>query len=148
MKRKFEPCILSVIMLAALASLALASCEKGLEESDVPYAAPLVDNVLSGIEGRDYATFSRDFSDAMKDAIGAEGFPSVVAKMDDALGKYESRNFLGATKARAKGKDYVIVKYAAIFEKEDKAKITIYIGDADGKKQIEGFMALPHGGMK
>jgi hypothetical protein len=148
MRRKRTLGVPPVVMAAFMACLVITGCQKGLGESDVPYAAPLVDNVLAGIADRDYAKFSMDFSDAMKDAINEEGFPSIITTLDDSLGKYRNRTFVRAVKARAKGKEYVIMTYRAEFEKDDTATITVYITDNDGKKTIEGFSAVPSGGLK
>jgi hypothetical protein len=140
--------VLPLMMAVFTAGLVLAGCQKGLGESDIPYAASMVGNVLAGIADRDYARFSMDFSGAMKEAINEEGFPSMVAKLDDSLGEYRNRTFTRAVNARAKGKNYVIVTYRAEYEKDDKATITVYITDDDGTKLIEGFAAVPSGGLK
>jgi hypothetical protein len=141
--------LLPLMVLALAASLALAGCRKSLEESDIPFVAPMVNNVLAGIAERDYGRFSMDFSDAMKDAITEEGFPSMMAKLDDALGEFKSRTFLRAVKPKGNGKDMVIVSYyRAVYAKDDRATITIYITDRDGKKVIEGFSAAPSRGTK
>jgi hypothetical protein len=136
------------LMLAAALGLALAGCGKASLESDYPYAAAMVDTLLAGIAERDYGKFSTDFSEAMKGAIGKKGFPGIIAQMDAALGNYVSRTFLSATKAKTRGKDLLIIKYKAVYEKDDGATIMVYITDHDGKKAIEGFAALPARGKK
>jgi hypothetical protein len=147
-KRGSFALILILSLLAAATGLACAVGGKGPLESDFPYAASMVDTVLAGIAEKDYGKFSKDFSEAMKGAIDEKGFPGIVAQIDEALGKYASRSFLGATKAKAKGKDLVIMKYRAVYEKDDQATLSVYITDYDGKKMIDGFAAYPAGSEK
>lgn len=147
MKGKSVYAALVLAMLAA-AGLVLAGCGKVLAEADVPYAASMLDEVLEGIAERDYRKFSRNFSDAMKEAIDEEAFPEAMDKMDGALGKYGSRTFLSATKAMVKDKDWAIVKYRAQYGKDGQVVIMIYISDDEGKKMIEGFSAAPAEGAK
>jgi hypothetical protein len=141
---------ISVIALFTMLSiLSVASCEPRVLESEVAFADPILDNMLSAIAENDYGKFSVNLSDAMKSAIEKDGFPSLVSKMKDSLGEYRGRTFKRAVKAVAKGgMDLVIISYTATFEKTDKAIITVYISDLTGKKIVEGFMAVPSGESK
>lgn len=90
-------------LMAALfvAGLTLHGCGKRLTESDVPYAATLVDCLLAGIAERDYGKFSLHFSPAMKEALGEEAFLGLIAELEGKLGEYRGRTFLHAVRANA-----------------------------------------------
>jgi competence protein ComGF len=135
-------------LFAWIAIMVFSGCAKRFTESDFPYVAPMLDNALSGIAEGDYGKFSKDFSEDLKDSVNAESFPEIIAKIDGTLGNFRSKTFISAKKARAKGKNYVIAKYVAEFEKDDMATITIYITDNNGKRLIEGFAATPAGAGK
>ncbi len=138
----------SVAAIAALC-LAILGCGQRLAESDVPYAASLLDNVLTGLAERDYGKFSTSFSPAMKEALGEGAFPSMVAQLEKSLGEYKGRTFLRAVRARAAtGGKVDVVTYRAEFSRDSGATIRIYISDRDGKKMVEGLAVTPSGGAK
>jgi hypothetical protein len=138
---------LALTLISAVVGLFCACGAKALGESDVAYANPLLDGFLLGISERNYALFSADLGDAMKKAITEAGYPDFLASMDG-LGRYRSRTFLGAKKAKSRGGDLYIVEYKAVFEKAADVSLKIYLSDRDGKKKIEGFAAVPAKGSK
>ena len=126
--------------LVLLAGLLLGGCGKPLEEADVMYAGPMLDTILEGIRVGDYDQFSRDFSEAMKDSIGEEDFPAIVADLHAKLGDYEGRSFTSAVRARNPAVDLMIVKYQARYTNDSDVTITIYFSESNGTRLIEGFL--------
>jgi len=138
----------SVAAIAVLGA-ALHGCGQRLAESDVPYAAPLLDNLLTGLAERDYGKFSTSFSPAMKDALGEGAFSSMVAHLEETLGEYRGRTFLRAVRARAAtGGRVDVLAYRAEYSRDSGATMMIYISDLDGKKMVEGLAITPSGGAK
>ena len=63
-----------MIMVILIVSTVFTSCGNSIKETDVSYAGPMLDNVLSGIKDKDYDKFSKDFSSIMKNAITGDYF--------------------------------------------------------------------------
>jgi hypothetical protein len=139
-----------MLLFAAFAALGAVSSAygRGLTESDVAYAGPMLDNVLAGIAARDYAKFSRDFSATMRDGATETGFPAVVAALEEKLGGYSDRRFLRAGKTRTAMGMLTVVTYQARYSKDERATIMIWISENNGERRIEGFSATPSGGGK
>ena len=133
----------------AVMGVALHGCGKRLAESDFPYAAPLLDDMLAGIAERDYGKFSGSFSPAMRAALGEGAFPAMIAQLEGTLGEYRGRTFLRAVRARAAtGGEVDVVTYRAEYSRDRSATMTVYISNRDGKKTVEGFAVTPSGGAK
>lgn len=128
-----------VLVAAFLAGLFLAGCSKGLTESDVSYAGPVLDNILEGIAERDYEKFSRDFSERMKEAVPPDDFDAMVTTLETRLGTYAGRSFTNATQTKS-ATDLVVVTYQARYAKESAVTIRMYFSAEGGSKLIEGFL--------
>ena len=145
MKKNYRSTVLAMLMVLFLPGLMLTGCEPPLKASEVAFAEPILDNMLTSMEARDYQKFSADLSDAMKEAIKKMGFETMIAGLEDSLGAYQGRQFEKAVKAKAKNMDLVIITYRGQFAKDDKAVITVYFSDLNGVKKVEGFSAAPSG---
>ena len=95
MKKNVLIVTMSVLLIAAL----LAGCG-GKEPA---YAGPMTDNILSGIEQKDYSMFSRDFDDAMKTALPEDAFNSLADLLGSTIGTYQSKSFGDATETTQNG---------------------------------------------
>ena len=58
-------------------------------------ANPILDTVLNGFTAGDYALYSKDFDDTLKDAITDKKFSQVRDQMLKKIGGYESRRYFG-----------------------------------------------------
>ena len=58
-------------------------------------AEPMLDTILEGLKTGDYAVFSRDFGDAMKEALNEERFVKTRQQIQQGMGNYRSRKYLG-----------------------------------------------------
>lgn len=128
-----------MMMVIAISGMLLTGCGKELSETDVPYAGPMLDNILEGIADQDYEKFSKDFSPNMKESVKENDFQALVATLDTKLGEYEERSFSNATQTKS-AMDVMLVTYQARYSKESDVKITMYFSDSNGNKLIEGFL--------
>ena len=130
--------IIMVLLLAVVA--ALTGCTNKLDESDVSYAGEMVDNMLAGIEDRDYDAFSRDFSDTMKSAMTEDSFIAMADLLDEKIGTYESKSFSQAVETEEDGAAMTVVVYKAQYSDEtDDVLITVTFSGSDGDYVIEGL---------
>src|SRR5574340_1158694 len=56
------------------------------------YAQEPAENLLDGLIARDYAQFSRDFSDDMKQGMNEQAFKDLLTMLDTKLGIYQTNN--------------------------------------------------------
>jgi uncharacterized protein YggE len=89
---------LIALCLVWLVSGLLAACQPQavtIEGDDrdaiVAQAEPLADAVLNGLESLDYATFSANFDEAMRQGLGEQAFQDMQAQFAEKLGQYQSR---------------------------------------------------------
>lgn len=129
-----------ILVMAMLAGALLSGCGKVMTESDVSYASPLLDNMLSGIKDKDYSEFSKDFGSEMKTAMTEEAFNTLVDTLNSKIGDYQSRTFGGATTQASNGKNYTVVVYKAKYTNETAdVMITLTVGGEDGGRTVDGF---------
>lgn len=130
---------IALFIITALLCTLSAGCSnaKKLTESDVSYAGPILDNILSGIKDKDYDKFSKDFSTTLKNAITKSKFEVLVDTLNSKIGDYNSRTFSGASKTRSNNMDMDVVVYNAKFSKES-GNVLITISFS-GSKLVEGL---------
>ncbi len=80
------------------------------------YADPMTENLLLAFENGDYAEFSRDFDDAMKNALNLAGFQQLRSQFDSKIGDYVSgsKTFIKGERAG----NYIIAYYRASYTSE------------------------------
>jgi Protein of unknown function (DUF3887) len=61
------------------------------------YADPKTENVLLSLNNNDYAGFSKDLDQAVKNAIPATGFNGLYNQIKSTVGDYQSKEFEGAS---------------------------------------------------
>ena len=91
--------------------------EGSQKESALKTSNPLVDNILAGYNANDYGTFSRDFSEKMKNKLNKAVFAQTHAEISGKIGQYKSKK---VDDVKKKG-PYTIVLYKADFENEKDA---------------------------
>ncbi len=116
------------ILLTVLLVGILAGCgprETALTGDDrdavLAFSEAKTDNLLAGMNANDYAAFSKDFDQAMLDAIPRSGFDSLKKDRDAKLGLYVSRE---ANRVVQSGDFYAVI-YDAVFEKDDKVTLRV-----------------------
>ena len=117
--------VLVILLMSAGAVGAVALQDKTLTGSDkdavLAYTEPKTTNLLTAIDNRDYAAFSRDLNDRMKSAITADGLTAMRAKVSDKIGKYVSREVTSVTPAG----EFITVIYTARFENDDPVTVRV-----------------------
>ncbi|HEX7589140.1 MAG TPA: DUF3887 domain-containing protein, partial [Anaerolineae bacterium] len=130
--------VLVILSMSATAVGAVALPDKTLTGSErdavLAYTESKTTNLLTAIDNRDYAAFSRDLSDKMKSAITEDGLTSMRAKVSDKIGKYVSREIASVTPSG----DFITVIYTARFEND--APVTVRVSfEAAEPHRISGL---------
>ncbi len=94
------------------------------------YSEGMTDNLLQGLNSSDYAAFSRDFDDAMKQGIPASGFANTRSQIVDKIGQYVSRQVADVSELQGN----IIVNYAAEFEQEGGVSVRVVFTKAEPHK--------------
>jgi hypothetical protein len=125
-------CLVAVLLAAGVAGCTTNKTLTGSDRDAVlAYSEPIADNLFQGMNSADYATFSRDFNDAMLKGIPEDTFnnsllPDVVGK----LGKYVSRQVESVTQIG----NNVLIIYTAKFENDDNVVVRLSLELADPHK--------------
>ena len=110
-----------------------------LNAEDVAYAEPVVDNLLAGIKDRDYAVFSRDFSDTMKTMMPEDSLGTLADLLASKVGEYQSRSFAQAADMTQNGVKYTVVTYTAKYSDEPGDVLIIVTFGGDTEKKVDGL---------
>jgi len=112
-------CLAAVMLLVVVGLVACAPSARDIpaDEAEVLRGElePMVDNLLAGLEGGDYAAFSRDFDAQMREAMTEAKFADLRAQFDEKLGRYQARQFVKAEEI----KGFTALIYDARFEDEE-----------------------------
>jgi Protein of unknown function (DUF3887) len=135
--------ILFFSLLAYSATACTANPSKTLtgaeQDAVVTYTDPIADNLLKGMNERDYASFSRDFNDAMLKAIPESGFPALADSVLGKVGNYVSRQVSSVVET---GSAETVI-YTAKFEQEDAVTIRLAVEKAEPHKVTGLFFTSP-----
>src|SRR5512140_3090704 len=120
-----------ILLLAIVFASLLAGCggaketELSGEEKDavLAYSEAKTENLMAGMKSGDYATFSKDFDQAMLDAMPQKAFVKLKSDYDGKLGAYVSRKVNRVMQSQS-GK-FVAVVYDAVFEKDDNVSMRV-----------------------
>ena len=133
-----------ILLLAVVLASLLTACggtqetELTGEEKDavLSYSEEMTENMMAGMKAGDYAAFSKDFDQAMLDAMSQEAFVKLKGDYDGKLGTYVSRKVNRVMQSQS-GK-FMAVIYDATFEKDDAVSIRV-VFRADDPHQISGL---------
>jgi uncharacterized protein DUF3887 len=112
-----------VFLLAVFLAVTLAGCKSPAatklsgedREAVLAFSEDKTNNLLNGLESGDYAVFSKDFDQPMRNGMPENAFQYLKQDRDAKLGKYVSRTVEDV----AEGNDgYTTVIYRAVFERE------------------------------
>ncbi len=133
MRNKIVWILAVVIMIAAI----FAGCG-GQTSQDYSYADAMLDNILAGIENRDYSQFSLDFSDKMKGVLTEDVFNATCDLLDSKIGDYQSRTFTGAEDIEENDINLTFIVYNAKYSDEPaNVIITIAFSGEEGSRKVE-----------
>ncbi|MEM2125194.1 MAG: DUF3887 domain-containing protein [Candidatus Methanosuratincola sp.] len=132
--------ILLIVALAAVGGVAYwLSLPQPVDEVSLRiYADPMTENLLLAIENGDYTAFSRDFDDAMKNALNLANFQQLRSQFDSKIGDY-----VNGSKAFIRGErtgNYIIAYYKANYTNEP-AGVTVKVvfTSGNGPAKITGL---------
>lgn len=131
--------IKSIFCLCFLTAI-LSGCNRttlsGPERDAVlQYANPMVESILAGYNERDYAKYSKNFDEAMKNALPEKVFNETSSLIDSKIGKFISRDI----KEVYKENQYIVVLYNGKFEKEDGVEIKLVTQTIENQKVVSGL---------
>ncbi len=125
----------------SLALLVISGCigQNTLEGEDkdkwIRIATPIAENILQSINNNDYQSFSKDFSQEMKDAMPVAGFNDLREILMSKIGSYISST---PDKVEDQG-DYITVYFTAIFEKDEQVTVRLVFRKDDPAYKVDGL---------
>jgi hypothetical protein len=105
--------IATLVLMTLLLALPAGAALVGTDDRQVKAVAePILDNLLAGFNQGNYGQYSKDFDDAMREAIPEEKFQQVRKDLLEKLGKWKSKKYLGFLNQQA----YTIVLWKGTFD--------------------------------
>ena len=86
------------------------------KEAVLAFSEIKTDSLMAGMKAGNYAAFSKDFDQAMLNAMPQEAFEKFKQEYDGRLGAYVSRQVRQVNQSQSG--DFVAVVYDAVFEKD------------------------------
>jgi len=118
-------------LILVLAGCTAPNAEKVSADEVKAYADAVVDKMLAGINEKDYAKFSGDFDQQMKDAVTEAKFGEIYNQ----LGECESKGIISADKYQGYTRAYYKGKSSGMSRD---VTFTI-VFSASGDKKVSGF---------
>ena len=130
-----------IVAVIVAATVSIGCMEKsGVEVADAEqvrgYADPVTENILVAMNENDYAMYSEDFDQTMKNAMTEAVFDETNAVIRSKIGDYVTKEFW---KAESKGQ-YIIAQYKAKFTDEP-AEVTVKVvfQEINGTMKVSGL---------
>ncbi len=102
-----------LVLLALLSALTAAAALVGTDDQQVKAVAePILDSLLAGLNEGNYAQYSKDFDDAMREALPEKKFLQVRQDIIERWGKYQSKKYLGFLNQQ----NYTVVLWKGTFD--------------------------------
>ncbi|MHB1119421.1 MAG: DUF3887 domain-containing protein [Bellilinea sp.] len=108
--------------------------ESNERNSVLAYAQAPGENLLNGLIARDYAQFSQDFSDTMKQGMNQQAFDGLLVMLDTKLGKYQSFDLVTVLK----DENYSTLVYQLNYEKDNQVSMRV-VFDNKEPHQVSGL---------
>ena len=131
-------CIGFVFLLVfLLASLPLSADVIGKTDTEVSKVAePILDNILEAFRTGDYEQYCRDFDNTLKESVSEKKFRQVREWLQNTLGKYQYKKYLGFLK---KGRMSVVLWKAKFDKSEDDVLIKLVVSKRGDKYLVTGL---------
>ena len=120
-----------LIMLVTVASLPACATEM----PEPAYADQIAESILLAMNESDYAKFSENFDETMKDAMPEATFLQTNSQIKEKIGDYVSKTFW---KTGTEG-GYTAVYYKAKFTLEPEVTVKVVFQESDGKVYVSGL---------
>ena len=131
---------LMFIITTLLALISLTACsilkapltqtrtlEGSERDSVLAYADSKGENLISGMVGGDYATFSTDFDATMKQGMDENAFTDLLATFASKLGQYQSHE----VNAVLQDENYSTVVYRLNYEKDNRVTMRVVFNNTE-----------------
>ena len=121
-----------IVILAAFMVVGVAGCSKVSAVT-----TPITENILAGINTRDYAVFSKDFDDRLKEELSADNFDELLAAVDEGYGTFKE----GTLKFQGFNieNDITTANYIADFTKKAGVAVQTVIQKTGNTTLVVGF---------
>jgi hypothetical protein len=119
----------------------MGSCSKEEEITEeerqkvLVYAEPITDGILEGHNNFDYAKYSKDFDETMKNAMPEKVFKQKQEIIFSKIGKCKSRKLSRVIKQTG----YIVAIYSGEFEKESDVIIRVVFQKYGEKNLVAGL---------
>ncbi len=101
-----------LVLMVLLVALPAAAAFIGADNDQVKAVAePILDNLLTGFNKGNYAQYSKDFDDTLREAIPEKKFQQVRENLLKKIGAFKSKKFLGFLNQQA----YTVVLWKGAF---------------------------------
>jgi hypothetical protein len=124
----------SIVLLFVFLSLVISStgCSKVTS-----YSTPMTLNLLNSITEENYASFSKDFDEVLKQELSETNFPDLLSQMKDNFGTYKEDSL------KFKGFNYVngvnTVDYTADFTNKSGVSVQVIFTKVNDQMKISGL---------
>jgi Protein of unknown function (DUF3887) len=130
----------TIILLLAL-SAGISGCSAAAAPVNTPVVQsavdPIVTNILTSLNNNDYAGFSRNFSQVMKNAINQSAFNKLYSQMQTAVGNYQSDVFYSAAN---KAGSMNLVYFAQYSKEPAGVSVSLSVQSVNGAYQVQGLV--------
>lgn len=129
------------IAVFSLALLVISGCigQNTLEGEErdkwIRTATPIAENILQSINNNDYQSFSKDFSQEMKEAMPVAGFADLREILMSKIGSYISST---PDEVVDEG-DYITVYFTAKFEEDEQVTVRLVFRKDDPTYKVDGL---------
>jgi hypothetical protein len=132
--RKKIKLIISLALLLVIFSFAISStgCSKVTS-----YSTPITLNIINSISAENYASFSKDFDEDLKQVLSEENFPDLLLQMKDNFGTYKENSL------KFTGFNYVngvnTVDYTADFSNKSGVSVQVIFIKVNDQMKVSGL---------
>ncbi len=131
--------IIRIVIIMAIVGIAVSTFAEVIGKTNEEIriiAEPILDSILEGIETEDYAKYSRDFDGTMKEIISKKKFPGVNLQIQNSIGNYQSRKYLGSL---IKGQMTVVLWKGRFDRSADDVLIKLVVSKRKNKYLVTGL---------
>jgi hypothetical protein len=135
--RGMRKTVVGILVLIVLLVAIPAAASIGTDNDQVKaVASPILDNLLAGFNKGNYAQYSKDFDDTLREAIPEKKFQQVREDILKKLGAFKSKKYLGFLNQQA----YTVVLWKGAFAgTKDDVLIKLVLSRRQDKVVVAGL---------
>ncbi len=124
--------VVFAVFLVAIIVIGVGGCSKVSNVTTL-----ITENILAGINARDYSVFSKDFDDRLKVELSADNFDELLSAVDEGYGTYKegTLKFQGFNTEN----DITTANYIADFTKKTEVSVQTVIQKTGNTVLVVGF---------